>query len=358
MRKTKGTHETQSENLQEQAKRITVEEGKKGWNLAKETLLSHGTSIPKLREAINYIMMEYKPDFFRPAVVSLCCQALGGTPEITVPSSASLVLLGRAIGIHDDIIDKMKVRNRHQTLFGKFGEEIALIVSDILLFEGFTLMRKNSELVPEQNMAKILETIERIWFEQSEGEVLEVESRRQLNTTPEDCLAKIKMRASELEAIARISGILASGSQEEINVLGNWGRSLGTMSLLRDEMIDMLETDVLRHRIRNESLPLPLIYATQKPEAKSKITSLISRSKMATADLWMVSRTSYEAGGMNYVADLIAKTAKEAESQISLLRNKRKELSILTTVVVMNPEDWEQIMRSKLPSSKKLSKEL
>lgn len=354
MRKNKKACKTQSENLQEQAKEIMVEEGTKGWNLAKETLLSHRTNIPKLREAINYIMMEYKPDFFRPAVVSLCCQALGGTPEITVPSSASLVLLGRAIGIHDDIIDKMKVRNKHQTLLGKFGKEMALIISDILLFEGFTLMRKNSKLVPEQNIAKILETIERIWFEQSEGEVLEVESKRQLSVTPEDCLAKIKMRASELEAIACIGGILASGSQEEINALGNWGRSLGTMSLLRDEMIDMLETDMLRHRIRNESLPLPLIYATQKPEAKSKMASLISKSKLATADLWTISKTSYEAGGLNYVADLIAKKAMEAESHIGLLRDKNKELTTFIAAIVMNPEDWEPILRSTFPNSKRV----
>ena len=245
-------------------------EGLKGWNCAKESILRQETHSPQLREAMNYITEQ--PDFFRPAVVSLCSQAVGGSPEITVVTGASLILLGKAIGIHDDVIDDLKVRNQRPTVFGKFGKEMALILSDVLLFKAFALLRKNAEIeVPYQAVNDILDTIDHIWFEQAEGEVLEIRSRRRTDLTPEECLAKIRMRASEMEAIARIGGILGSGSEKEIAALGEYGRCIGTASLLRDELIDLLELDTLRHRMENESLPLPLIYALQRDRAKNDL---------------------------------------------------------------------------------------
>jgi geranylgeranyl pyrophosphate synthase len=345
MNKTKQGSKPRSDELLEQVKKLCEKEGTKGWKLAQETMLNHKTCAVQLQEAINYIMIEYKPEFFRPAIVSLCSEAVGGDPDKTVPFGASLVLLARAIGIHDDIIDKLKLRNKRRTLFGKFGTDIALILSDVLLFEGFTLMQKSSELgVSQQTMSEILETIDCIWFEQSEGEIFEIQSRKQESIAPQACLAKINMRSSELEAITRIGGILGGGSQKEINNLGKFGRSLGVMSILRDEIIDMLEFDVLRHRIRNESLPLPIIYATQNSEAKSKIMLLLSKRKLTVANLKMISKVTDNAGGIDYAAGIIRDEIRKAFYYVNKLRNKKEELKLLATSVAIEPEKWKPLL--------------
>lgn len=344
MKKSRRKLKPNGEELLEKAKRIVEEEGAKGWDLAKETLLKQETRNLQFKKAINYIILQ--PDFFRPAIISLCSKAVGGDSEVTIPCGASLVLLGKAIGIHDDIIDDLKMRNKRLTFFGKFGKEIALILSDILLFKGFTLIRKNVEIeVPKRSIAEILDTIDHVWFEQSEGEFLELRSRRQIDITPQECLAKIKMRASEMEAITRIGGILGDGSREEIDALGKYGRFLGMASILRDELIDMLEFSMLRHRIRNESLPLPLVYTMQNNKGRPKIISMISKKRLTTMDLQMISRASEKAGGINYVAEYITKMVEEACAWINLFKGNNEKLTLLAISLTINFKDWKEILQ-------------
>jgi len=335
MRKNRES-ESKGEKLFEQVKKILEKEGAKGWKLAQEALLKQKTKNKQLQEAINYTILEGKPDFFRPAFVSLCCKAVRGNPKVTIPCGASLVLFSRAIGIHDDVIDNSKKRNKRLTLFGKFGKNIALILSDIFLFKGFALMRKSIEIgIPQQSLVQILDVIDRIWFEQGEGEVIEIEAKRQINTSPQECIAKIKMRASELEAIARIGGILGGGSQKEIEALGRFGRHLGTMSILREEIIDMLETNVLKHRIQYESIPLPLIYVMKDSKAKTQITSVIFKKKLTNTDLWTISNLSDKVGGISYVSGQIYTIRKQAVSHLGSLQTENMELQLLANSLLM-----------------------
>jgi geranylgeranyl pyrophosphate synthase len=334
------SEKTNAETSLDRADKIIRQRGEKGWLLAQEMVLSQETNSQRLHEAIEYVMLVYKPDYFRPAVVSLCCEAAGGSVETTVPIGAFLILLGRAIGIHDDIIDKLTLRNRRQTVLGKFGQDTALIVSDILSFKGFTLLRKAFESgIPQKKVIRVLETIDQVWFQQGEAEILELQSRGQTDVAPDQCLAKIKMRASELEAIARIGAILGHGSQNTINALGGWGRSLGTMSILRDEIIDMAELNVLEHRIRNESLPLPLIYAIQNPKSKSRIISLIHKSRLTTRELTEISRLSQETGGTDYVASLISKIYEDAELALRKSKIRNDGLVILSASLMIDPQN-------------------
>lgn len=336
MKKNKKS-DLKSEALLKQARKILEKEGEKGWKLAQENILNQKIKNKQLQEAINYTILEGQPDFFRPAFVSLCCKAVRGNPEVTIPCGASLVLFSRAIGIHDDVIDNSRKRNKRLTLFGKFGKNIALILNDIFLFKGFTLMRKSIEIgIPQQSIVEILDVIDRIWFEQGEGEIFEIEAKRQINISAHECVVKIKMRASELEAIACIGGILGGGSRKEIEALGKFGRNLGTMSIMREEIIDMLELDALKHRILYESLPLPVIYAMEDSKAKSQIASVISKKNLTNTDLRGISDLSDEGGGIDYVSRQINRLSKKAISHLELLQTENVELKLIANSLLMD----------------------
>jgi len=335
-------------NLEEpmvKVQRMLENDGAKGWNMAKEVLLKQETDNPKLKEALAYLTLI--PDYFRPAIVSYCCEAVGGDPEITVPTGASLVLLAKAIGIHDDIIDKTKKRDGHVTTFGKFGKDVALVLSDVLLFKGFTLLRKNLEIgIPSYTMVKILETIDHVWFEQCEGAISEFELQKNLDLSPEEYLAIIGKKASELEAITRIGGILGRGSQSEIDTLGKIGRILGMMSLLRDEIIDMLEFNVLKHRVMCESLPLPVIYAVQKADVRSEVISLTSKRNLTIKDMQKLSKIVDKAEGIKQTAYEIIRKANQAKRYLKLLKLEVAELKTLIDYHVIYPADWKLVLDS------------
>lgn len=341
MKKDKMKHPVKGEELLEQAQKTMEKEGSKGWNLAKEVMLNQKIRNLQLKKAINYVMLQYKPDFFRPAIVSFCSKAVGGSSEATVQCGASLILLARAIGIHDDIIDDLKIRNKRHTVFGEFGKESALILSDILSFRGFKLLGKSVEFgVSFRSIANIYDTIDRVWFEQSESEALEVQSRGKTEITPKKCLTKIMMRASEMEATTRIGGILGEGSEKDIEVLGRYGRFLGMASILRNELIDMLELDMLRHRIKRESLPLPLIYALTNPSVKSEILALISIKRPKIKDLQAVSKVVEEANGLSFVAKLVNGNVRNALSCTMFFGNRSKDLKLIASSTMIDRKHY------------------
>ena len=332
-----------SMKVQIQVRKLLEEEGTKGWNLARKELQIQKTSSKRLGEALDYIAE--LPDFFRPALVSLCCKAVGGKQQDTLPSSAALVLFGKSIGIHDDIIDNTKKRKERLTPYGKFGREIALVLSDVLAFKGFTLFRKDFEIgIPTQRMAAILGTIEKVWFEQAEGEVFEVESRKCSVVSPDQCLAKITKRASESEAITRIGAIIGGGTEAEIETLGKYGRMIGTASLLRDELIDMLEFDALKDRIVKESLPLPIIYVLEKQEVRNQLLHLMDKEALTVSDLRKISKLSDDAGGLSFVADHISRMVKKASLYTHGFDEEGK-LELIANSLRIVHTDWKDLIQ-------------
>jgi len=336
------------EQLFSKTERLLEEEGAAGWKLAQEVILKEETTNTELNEAMQHIMLKSPPDYFRPAILSLCSKAVGGLSEVTIPTGASMVLFARAIGIHDDIIDQSKTKNNYVTIFGKFDRDVAIILADILLFKGFTLLRKTIELgVPTQRIVSILDVIERIWFAQSEGGILEIQARGKTCISPSVCLTKIKMIASETEVITRIGGLLGGGTKEAVDALGRYGRLLGLASILRNELIDVLDLKELRHRIKRESLPLPVVYAMQFSCAKSELVSLIGRKRLTTTVLREILRASDKVGGMNYVANLIAKTTQKAHSYITMFKHKEPTaLELLLATLPVEPEEWKPILKN------------
>ena len=329
--------------LLEKAKKLCEKEGREGWKLAQETMLKEKTSSPELQEAIKYLMTKCQPDVFRPALLSLCSKAVKGTSNVTAPVGASLILLARAIGIHDDIIDQSKTKDERLTVLGKFGSDITLVLSDILLFRGFTSLRRALESgTSVGKVMAILSTIEKIWIvEQSDAEALDLKFRRQIDVTPQQCLTKIRMIASEIEAIARIGGILGEGTENEIMTLGKYGRLLGTMALLRDEIVDMFRFKTLKHRIKKETLPLPLVYTLQT-QFRHVVISLVSKARLTTRDLEGILKFSEEAGGIEKTANLLEKMVKEAHLLVSELKMIR-ELKLLASSTALRLEEWEPI---------------
>ncbi len=329
------------EELFAKARELCKKEGSAGWRLAQKAMLKDKSCNQELQEAIEYAMLKYKPDYFRPALLSFSCKAVGGKQKNTVSTGAALTLLAWAIGIHDDIIDQSRTKNGRPTVLGKFGKDLALILSDVLLFKGFTLLRETLKSeTPVATIVRILETVEEIWFEQSEGEAFEIQHRGLIDVTPRDCLKKIRMRASEIEACARIGGILGGGTAIRVERLGKYGRLVGMMGILRNEVIDMLELDVLKHRIKTESLPLPVVYALQDSSTRPKLITLTTKGKLSEGDLRTISRLSDDSKSIERVAKLIGEMSREASSYAKSFKNK--ELELLAATFQISPREWRK----------------
>ncbi|KPV61704.1 MAG: Short chain isoprenyl diphosphate synthase [Candidatus Bathyarchaeota archaeon BA2] len=133
------------EELMEQLQKTLEERGRKALEMARNEVLQEEIECKETREALKYFITEYWHDLARPALLSLACEAVGGYPDITTPIAIPMTLISGAIDIHDDIIDRSKVKGSRLTVLGKFSKGIALLVGDALLFKGFTLLHKAVE---------------------------------------------------------------------------------------------------------------------------------------------------------------------------------------------------------------------
>ena len=64
-----------------------------------------GVNDPKLLEVLGFVC-DYWKDNFRPAFVTLCCEAVGGQAGAADDVGLMMSLTSAGGGIHDDIVDK------------------------------------------------------------------------------------------------------------------------------------------------------------------------------------------------------------------------------------------------------------
>jgi len=330
------------EEIIAQIQKILEERGRKALEMARKTVLEEKIECKEVREALKYFMTEYWQDLARPTLLSLACEAVGGNPEITSPIAVSMSLISGGIDIHDDIIDQSKIKRSRPTVFGKFGRDIALLVGDALLFEGFTLLHEAiKEGVPAEKLTVIIAIIKKMFFELGDAEALEFRFRGRVDITPEEYLQITRKKAADVEAHTRISAILGGGSEKEIEALGKYGRLLGMIIILGDDFIDMMDFREVLHRIKKEHLPLPVLFALQNQKIKHKLNSLLLKKTLTKNDARRILEITQEAGGLKLLENIMQKLAKDSYGNLSNIKHSRQGLRLLVQAALPPfGEEW------------------
>jgi geranylgeranyl pyrophosphate synthase len=257
---------------------------KKGLDFAKQILQAEKINYPKLHEALEHYIAHWN-DFTHPGLFSIACEAVGGEPDDFVPTQAAIAMMAAAFDVHDDIIDKSKVKNKIPTVYGKFGTEMALLLGNAFLIGGFKLFVDSSMMLPKEKGNGAVTTLKRRLFEVGNGHALEIGLREKKNVDITEFLEIIKMKAAGIEADMHLGALFGGGEEVEVEVLAKLGRILGTLVLLREEFIDVFDIEELCQRISVKDLPPPIVFAMQDPKAKRQVMKIISKAKITESDV-------------------------------------------------------------------------
>ncbi|UCD73095.1 MAG: polyprenyl synthetase family protein [Candidatus Bathyarchaeota archaeon] len=322
----------------EHVKNIFNTRGLPSLTLAKSRAKS-GVSDRVCRSALSRLMSYWK-DYTRPALMSLACEAVGGDPKLTEEISASLILLAAGIDIHDDIIDKSLVKDYGETVLGARGPEITLLVGDMLFVKGLTAIASSlvSRGFPDNKIKTILALVEKLFLELSDAEAGELRLRRRTDITPRSYLRLTRLKAADVEAYLKIGSILGGGSTVETEALGRYGRSLGMIVILRDDLSDLLDfEEELPHRIEYEHLPLPILYAVKNSEYEKKIVSLLHKSKIREEDAEKLLKITHEAGGLVSYEKLMKRLVYTCRRELNRLPPSEARSTLRDVVDVTAP---------------------
>jgi len=320
--KNKSPSNNEKERIIEEVQKLLEERGRKPLEMVRKAILEEEIESKEVKEALRYFITEYWHDLARPTLMSICCEAVGGDPNATIPFAVPLSLISGALDIQDDIIDQSKTKHGRPTVYGKYGKEIAILAADALLFKGFTLLSEAYTEVPKEKAKKIMKIIKDLFYELGNAEALELDLRKKPYGTPKKYLYIINKKAGDVEAHTRIGVIIGGGTKEQESLLGKFGRILGMVIILKDDIEDTLSIEELKHRIEKEHLPFPIIYYLRSVKPMNITKKFLNRN------LKDVRLTRYIERTQRLINKLVESACIYISSDKFILANRKLELFI------------------------------
>ena len=297
-----------------------------------------GVKNPKLLAALKDVK-NYWRDYNRPCLTFFSCEAVGGSYEISQDAALMFTLASSGFGIHDDILDKSRSKHLRMTILGLHGIDTALLVGDLLIVKAWTiaqeLIRKTDD---PTRIADVLEVYGNLSVEICEAEFMETQCRKKVDIDLEYYENVLWKEAAEIEACSRIGAMLGDGKPNEIEALSDFGRRLGFLSRLSDEIEDCLNLKGdLPHRIKYESMPLPLLYAARSSSSKrTKIEKILNKKNISAKDARALYEFCFETRAFEYVNNLAKKKGEEAHSTLSVLQPSLSRTMLLGIIMQAN----------------------
>ncbi len=146
--------------------------------------------------------------------------------------AACVELIHAATLMHDDVIDKSEIRRGKKTLNNIWGNQSSILVGDYLLSRCFEMMVEDGNL-------EILKLLSATSAEISQGEVLQLQHKGEIDMLEETYLKIISAKTSSLFAAAtKVGSILANKESKIKEALEFYGKNLGLTFQIADDTLD------------------------------------------------------------------------------------------------------------------------
>jgi octaprenyl-diphosphate synthase len=250
----------------------------------RSTFLSEEIRHKGLRQALKHYF-SYWNDYTHPGLFSIAFEAAGGKLENLVEPQAAMAMIAAAFDVHDDIIDNSKRKHDHVTVFGKFGPDISILLGDAFLTKGLASLGVSASGLAGDKEKEVFSTVKERLFEVGNAHAQELEMKRRLDVLPSEYLTVLEMKAASIEADMHIASLMARGPEKETATLKDYGRFIGFLGTLREEFVDIFEVEELNRRLKNETLPIPLMFALEDTKMKRKIIRMIKKGNITSEEI-------------------------------------------------------------------------
>ena len=184
--------------------------------------------------------------------------------------AAAVEFIHTATLLHDDVVDESNLRRGLASANAVFGNKSSVLVGDFLFSRAFLLMVETGSL-------EVLRILSQASVVIAEGEVLQLQTTNDTNTTEEAYLEVICAKTAALFAAAcRSSAVVAGRPEEEAAALDDYGMNLGIAFQLVD---DVLDYSALQARLgktvgddfREGKITLPVVLAFRRGSEEERI---------------------------------------------------------------------------------------
>jgi len=193
--------------------------------------------------------------------------------ERSVKIAAAIELLHAATLIHDDILDRSRLRRGQPALHTRYGISAGLLYGDYLFSAAFTMIAELGDPRIYRRMTRALERLLR-------GEMIENFRRCDTSLSKEDYMWIIRRKSGALFALACSLGAMVNkASEKTTRACHEFGLNAGMAYQVMDDYLDYFGGDEGKEKFtdfKQGIVTLPLIYLLEKGSPAER--KAISRS--------------------------------------------------------------------------------
>ncbi len=212
------------------------------------------------------------------------CGYSKGSRDINL--AACVELIHAATLMHDDVIDNGEIRRGKKTLKSIWGNQSSILVGDYLLSRCFEMMVEDGNL-------EILQLLSFTSAEISQGEVLQLQHKGEIDMLEETYFKIISAKTASLFAAAtKVGSILADKESKIKDALEFYGKNLGLTFQIADDTLDYnSEIKFFGKKIGNDfyegkiTLPIILLYQRAKSDEKKNLRDFFEKNNRTESDL-------------------------------------------------------------------------
>ncbi len=199
----------------------------------------------------------------RPMLTLAAARLCGYRGARHVGLAACVEFIHTATLLHDDVVDDSTLRRGLSSANAVWGNKPSVLVGDFLFSRAFELMVEDGSL-------EVLAILSRASSVIAEGEVMQLITTSDIETTEEAYLEVIKAKTAQLFAAAsKLGAVVADRPAEDARALEGFGMNLGIAFQLVDDVLDYTAAEstfgkTVGDDFREGKMTLPIVLALKR----------------------------------------------------------------------------------------------
>ncbi len=236
----------------------------------------------------------------RPILILLMAKNFGKITLSTQYAAVGLELLHTASLVHDDVVDESRERRGQRSVNAAYDNKVAVLVGDYILSTALLYVSRTHSEIVVRYLSELGRTL-------SNGEILQLSNIRNEAITEEAYYKVIEQKTAALfEACAAIGALSAGAREEDIQQAKTFGRNLGMIFQIRDDIFDYYDNSEIGKPTGNDmaegKLTLPVIYAleTTRDEAMTALARKVKAGDVTREEIERLVEFTKRNGGIEY----------------------------------------------------------
>ena len=179
---------------------------------------------------------------WRPALLLLCCEALGGSRKKALKFVAIPELAHNGSLIVDDVEDSSLMRRGKPALHVLFGQDLAINAGNTLYFLPLYPLFRNASGLDTKTKLKAYDVFCEEMLKLSFGQAMDIywHKGKKRNVSEADYLQMCDYKTGALACMAaKLGAVLAKGTSHQIEALGRFAGTIGVAFQIQDDILNL-----------------------------------------------------------------------------------------------------------------------